>query len=61
MNTLVMKAGYKRNQGKIIPETSRGRALYTVDWFLNGSPLLRNHDNSSRPASLSAHFQDNHQ
>ena len=29
----------------IIPRTPRGRALYTVDWFLNGKPVLRNHDN----------------
>lgn len=27
------------------PTTPRGRALYTVDWFLNGKPVLRNHDN----------------
>jgi len=30
---------------KTIPVTPRGRALYTVDWFLNGKPVLRNHDN----------------
>lgn len=28
-----------------IPVTPRGRALYTTDWFLNGRPVLRNHDN----------------
>lgn len=26
------------------PTTPRGRALFTVDWFLNGKPVLRNHD-----------------
>jgi hypothetical protein len=30
---------------KTVPMTPRGRALYTVDWFLNGKPVLRNHDN----------------
>lgn len=29
----------------VLPTTSRGRALYSVDYFLNGKPLLRNHDN----------------
>lgn len=28
-----------------LPTTPRGRALYTIDWFLNGNPVLRNHDN----------------
>ena len=28
-----------------LPHTARGRALYTIDWFLNGKPVLRNHDN----------------
>ena len=28
-----------------MPSTPRGRALYTIDWFLNGKPVLRNHDN----------------
>lgn len=25
----------------------RGRALYAVDWFLNGRPQLGNHDQAS--------------
>lgn len=28
-----------------LPATPRGRALYTLDWFLNGKPVLSNHDN----------------
>ena len=28
-----------------LPRSGRGRALYTVDWFLNGKPVLRSHDN----------------
>ena len=28
-----------------VPTTPRGRALYTTDWFLNGKPILSNHDN----------------
>jgi hypothetical protein len=27
-----------------IPVTPRGRALHTVDWFLNGKPRLTRHD-----------------
>ena len=27
-----------------LPVTPRGRALYTVDWFANGKPVLRHHD-----------------
>lgn len=27
------------------PNTPRGRALHTIDWFLNGKPVLKNHDN----------------
>ena len=30
---------------KTIPQTPRGRALYTIDWFLNGRPILSHHDN----------------
>ncbi|MDH5409306.1 MAG: hypothetical protein OEY00_11910 [Gammaproteobacteria bacterium] len=29
-----------------VPTTPRGRALFTTDWFLNGRPVLRNHDNT---------------
>lgn len=31
--------------GNVVPTTARGRALFSVDWFLNGRPVLRNHDN----------------
>lgn len=34
-----------RNENLSPPRTSRGRALYTVDWFLNGRPVLSDHDN----------------
>ena len=37
--------GYGNEDEPIVPRTPRGRALYTVDWFLNGKPVLRNHDN----------------
>ena len=36
---------YNSKQKTSIPVTPRGRALYTVDWFLNGKPVLSNHDN----------------
>ena len=35
----------KNAEKNIIPQTPRGRALYTVDWFLNGRPVLSHHDN----------------
>ena len=28
-----------------LPTSSRGYAMFTVDWFLNGRPVLHNHDN----------------
>lgn len=34
-----------RHVAQPVPTTSRGRALFTIDWFLNGNPALRNHDN----------------
>jgi hypothetical protein len=46
MTTLTMKrAVVKSKNENTVPVTGRGRALYTVDWFLNGKPVLRNHDN----------------
>ena len=47
MNTITMTAATNnQHQSKTsLPTTPRGRALYTVDWFLNGAPVLRNHDN----------------
>ena len=30
-----------------LPTTARGRAMYTIDWFLNGQPSSHNHDNPS--------------
>jgi hypothetical protein len=47
MNVLTAKNAYIQSTRKIdLPKTARGRALYTVDWFLNGKPVLRNHDKS---------------
>lgn len=46
MNTATYNALFTvRDQPSRLPTTSRGRALYTVDWFLNGQPVLNNHDN----------------
>ena len=42
LKTLTNIPGRKAN----VPTTPRGRALYTTDWFLNGKPVLSNHDNS---------------
>jgi hypothetical protein len=33
-----------RTAERSLPASARGRALHTVDWFLNGSPRLRDHD-----------------
>jgi hypothetical protein len=46
MNTNTLVPPYKSQSGTgNLPTTPRGRALYTIDWFLNGKPVLRNHDN----------------
>lgn len=34
-----------RKQHSAVPVTPRGRALHTIDWFLNGKPVLSQHDN----------------
>jgi len=39
-----------------IPTSSRGRALHTVDWFLNGKPVLRNHDNPQLTIKDGCHY-----
>ena len=43
--TAVKNFGNGFETQRTIPTTPRGRALHTVDWFLNGKPVLRNHDN----------------
>lgn len=35
----------KQTRESTIPVTGRGRALHTIDCFLNGKPVLSNHDN----------------
>ena len=46
MNTKFATASYiTEKKEPYIPTTPRGRALYTVDCFMNGKPVLRNHDN----------------
>ena len=46
MNSNTIQTPYATSYAtREIPTTPRGRALYTVDWFLNGKPVLRNHDN----------------
>lgn len=32
-----------------VPATPRGRALRTVDWFLNGQQAIENHDDRRIP------------
>jgi hypothetical protein len=45
MNTIVLNDVIKADGPYCpVPATPRGRALHTVDWFLNGKPTLNNHD-----------------
>ena len=41
-----LTTGLRNNGHNNVPVTARGRALYTIDCFLNGKPVLRNHDKS---------------
>jgi len=46
MKTIALVTPLKNQEQKTnVPVTPRGRALYTTDWFLNGNPVLNNHDN----------------
>ena len=46
MRTLTLQQQTQYNRQKTtLPVTARGRALYTIDWFLNGKPVLQHHDN----------------
>lgn len=45
MNTLILPPPKTINKQTPVPNTPRGRALHTVDWFMNGQPVLRDHDN----------------
>lgn len=48
MNNLAINKVIGVNNGtRRVPATPRGRALHTVDWFMNGKPVLNNHDNSN--------------
>lgn len=46
MKTTTLRSSTQQNRSEThLPVTARGRALYTTDWFLNGKPVLRYHDN----------------
>ena len=46
MKTLTLQSLIQPSKSETsLPRTPRGRAIYTTDWFLNGKPVLRNHDN----------------
>ena len=43
MQTLTLTSNMNRSKDNTpIPVTGRGRALYTIDWFINGKPVLAN-------------------
>lgn len=45
MTTMTLKRSFvAKEKKKTVPATGRGRALLTVDWYLNGSPTLYNYD-----------------
>lgn len=46
MTAMTMKMTYQNSLNKTAtPVTARGRALHTIDWFLNGIPATVDHDN----------------
>jgi hypothetical protein len=46
MATTITNNFFKMQAAKTpYPNTPRGRALHTIDWFINGKPVLSNHDN----------------
>ena len=46
MTAMTMKMTYQDSLNKTAaPVTARGRALYTIDWFLNGMPATVDYDN----------------
>ena len=46
MKALTLKlVAHNQARHNNLPTTPRGRALYTIDWFMNGRPVLNNHDN----------------
>lgn len=47
MNTQVLSTTIRAGSTTTIPKTPRGRALHTIDWFLNGKPVMRNYDDNS--------------
>lgn len=56
MNASAITIPYLSNSQKSrLPVTSRGRALYHVDWFLNGHPTFRNHDDTRMSIDDLAH------
>lgn len=48
MNTLTIESlAAPARITRDVPATARGRALYTVDWFLHGRVQARQHDQAS--------------
>lgn len=46
MTAMTMKMTYQNSLNKTAaPVTARGRALHTIDWFMNGIPATIDHDN----------------
>lgn len=48
MNTAIIPPDllFYKITGISLPLTARGRALYTTDYFLNGTPIYQSHDNT---------------
>jgi hypothetical protein len=46
MNNIAIKNAFVAgNATRKVPATPRGRALHTVDWFMNGQRRLSDYDN----------------
>ena len=45
MSIITLRIPFIGTKKTNIPVTPRGRALFTTDWYLNGRPVLSNHDN----------------
>ena len=48
MNNIAVKIRYFEGRPYCpVPATGRGRAMHSVDWFMNGKPGRRNYDNAN--------------
>ena len=57
MNTHTLEINKKETaQRKTLPNTARGRAIYTTEWFLTGVTGSRQYDNPNITLSNAVYF-----